>query len=363
MSPKITPRPGVLDIAPYIGGESKVAGQESIIKLSSNEGAFGPSPKALAAAQAAAKTMHRYPDGTTASLREAIAKRFGLPVERIVCGAGSDEIISLLCYAYAGEGDEVLYTEHGFLMYRISALAAGATPVAAKETNLKADIDNLLAAVTDRTRIVFLANPNNPTGTYLTAVELQRLRAALPEPVLLVIDAAYAEFVSRSDYTPGFELVDQGQNTVMTRTFSKLFALGGLRLGWAYMPAEVADVFNRVRGPFNVSSVAQAAAIAALEDTAFTERAFEHNLDWVKQTEAALSAMGIKTTTSVGNFVLARFDGKNNKTAKAADEFLRENGIIVRRMEAYGLADSLRITIGTKTQMQTFLDVIRKFMK
>lgn len=353
-------RPGIENISPYVGGESKIKGVDRIIKLASNEGPFGPSLKAVKAMEIAAATMHRYPDGSAIALREAIAKRFGLDVSRIVCGAGSDELLSLLCYSYAGPGDEVLYSEHGFLMYPIAAHAAGATPVKAPETDLKTDVDALLDAVTDKTRIVFVANPNNPTGTYLTRAEMHRLRTGLPEDVLLVIDAAYAEFVNRNDYSAGVELVDAGQNTVMTRTFSKMFALGGLRVGWGYFPTEIADVLNRVRGPFNVSSAGQAAGIASLEDLSFQEKAFVHNLEWVAKTESALQDMGLFTTQSVGNFILTRF--ADVPTAEACDTFLRTQGIIVRRMGGYGLADCLRVSIGAADEMQAFLAAMQKFM-
>ncbi|HSV28892.1 MAG TPA: histidinol-phosphate transaminase, partial [Candidatus Omnitrophota bacterium] len=231
-----TPRPGIMDIKPYVGGESDIKGVSRVIKLSSNEGALGPSPKAMDAFKAMAHDMHRYPDGGATQLRKALAARWGVDADRIVCGAGSDELLGILCRAYAGPGDEVLYSAHGFLMYGIAAKSCGATPVTAPEVDLTASVDNLLKAVTPRTRIVFLANPNNPTGTYLPADEVKRLRAGLRPDILLVIDAAYAEFVSKNDYTPGIELVDAGDNTVMCRTFSKIFALGGLRLGWAYCP-------------------------------------------------------------------------------------------------------------------------------
>ena len=362
MSPRVPPKPGVLDIKAYVGGDASIEGVDRIIKLASNEGAFGPPPGVVKAVSEAANGLHRYPDGGATALREAIGKRFGLDPARIVCGAGSDEILSLLAYSYAGVGDEVLHSEHGFLMYPIAAKAAGATPVAAPETDLRTDIDKLLAKVTDKTRIVFLANPNNPTGTYLTQAELQRLRASLRDDVLLVIDAAYAEFVTKNDYTPGFELVDQGHNTVMTRTFSKIFAMGGLRLGWAYLPAEIADVLNRVRGPFNVSSVAQAAGIAALQDIAFFDKARDHNLEWVMKTQNALNELGIQTTDSIGNFVLATFSGENGKTADAADAHLRTRGIIVRSMGGYGLADSLRISIGLEDEMKAVIDALTEFM-
>lgn len=360
MANTIPPRPGVMNISPYVPGESALKDAGRVIKLSSNEGPFGPAPKAMLAMVDAANTMHRYPDGGAVALREAIATRFGLDPNRIVCGAGSDEIISLLCFAYAGPGDEVLYSQHGFLMYPISAHAAGATPVKAPETDLKTDVDAMLGAVTDKTRIVFVANPNNPTGTYLTRAEMERLRAGLPEDVLLVIDAAYAEFVNRTDYSAGVEFIDAGQNTVMTRTFSKLFALGGLRVGWGYCPTEVADVLNRMRGPFNVSSIAQAAGIASLDDFDFQENSHAHNLEWVAKTEAALQAMGLNTTESVGNFVLVRF--ADAATAEACDASLRERSIIVRRMGGYGLADSLRVTIGTAEEMEAFLNAMKSFV-
>ena len=269
------PRPGILDIAPYVGGEH--AGH---IRLASNEGALGPSPRAMEAYQRVAGELHRYPDGGSKDLRNAIAKRFGLDAERIVCGAGSDELISLLIRAYAGPGDEVLYPEHGFLMYPIGAKSVGATPVKAPETNLTTDVDHLLAHVTPRTKLVFVANPNNPTGTYITAEEMARLHAGLPSNVVLVIDAAYAEYMNSNDYSAGQELVDRHPNVVMTRTFSKIFALGSLRLGWAYCPAGIADVLNRVRGPFNVSAAAQAAGVAAVEDAEFLERSRTHNEQW-----------------------------------------------------------------------------------
>jgi len=352
-----------MDIDAYVPGDSKVSGTGRIIKLSSNEGAFGPSPNAIKAMQDASQTMHRYPDGGATELRSAIAKRFGLDAERIVCGAGSDELLSLLTYSYAGPGDEVLYTEHGFLIYPIAAKAAGATPVKAPEKDLRTDVEALLDAVTDKTRIVFIANPNNPTGTYLSHAELTMLRAGLPDDVLLVIDAAYAEFVGRNDYTAGVELVDAaeavGQNTVMTRTFSKMFGLGGMRVGWGYFPSEVADVLNRVRGPFNVSATAQAAAIASLEDLAFQEKCFEHNQAWIAKTEETLHALGIDTTASVGNFVLARFG--ETSTAEKADAFLRERAIIVRRVSSYGLPDCLRVSIGTADEMDAFLTAMRDF--
>jgi len=356
------PRPGILEIAPYVGGESALPGVGQPIKLASNEGALGPSPKAVAAYKTIAATAHRYPDGTCAELRRALGRQHGLDPERIVCGAGSDELIALLCRAYAGPGDEILYSAHGFLMYPIAARSVGATPVKAPESNLTADVDALLDRVTGRTRILFLANPNNPTGSYLPVDELRRLRAGLPDEVLLVIDAAYAEFVVRNDYSPGVELVDGAANVVMTRTFSKIYALASLRLGWSYCPPAVADVLNRIRGPFNVGAPAQVAGLAALGDVAFTDLARRHNESWLAWTTERLRDLGLEVAPSVCNFILVRFPAAAGRDAAAADAFLRGRGIIARRMGAYDLADSLRITIGREDEMRALVEALSDFV-
>lgn len=360
------PRPGIMEIAPYVGGESGIQGKSRTIKLSSNEGAFGPSPKAMEAYLALAGELHRYPDGGTTELRHELAAQYGLDEKRIVCGAGSDEILSLLCYAYAGPGDEVLHSAHGFLMYAISARAAGATPVSAPEANLTADVDALLERVTERTRIVFLANPNNPTGTYLPKMEVERLWQGLPGNVLLVLDAAYAEFVTKDDYSAGIEFVSRANNVVMTRTFSKIHALGGLRLGWGYCPDDIADVLNRIRGPFNVNAAAQAAGIAALKDTAFTDMVREENIkirDWTVNELRKLDNHGIELTDSVGNFILLKLPTEEGKNSEACDAYLKRHGIIVRRMAGYGLPDWLRISIGRMDEMRTTVHVISEFLE
>jgi len=357
-----TPRPGILDIHPYVGGVSKIAGVDRVIKLSSNEGALGPSPRAVEAYHAAAAEMHRYPDGHAVALRQALALRHGIDAERIVCGAGSDEVLQLLVRAYAGPGDEVLYSRHGFLVYPIAAMACGATPVVAEEDNLTASVDNLLAAVSPRTRIVFLANPNNPTGTYLPAAEVKRLRDGLPADVLLVIDAAYAEFVARNDYSAGVELVEAGDNVVMTRTFSKLYGMGGMRLGWAYAPAAIADVLNRIRGPFNVSSAALTAGQAALEDVSFAALVRAHNDYWLPWLTGELTRLGLEVIPSVANFVLVRFPAEAGRDADAADAFLRSKGVIVRAMQSYGLPDCLRITIGRDDELHAVVAALTEFL-
>ncbi len=357
------PRPGIMEIEPYVGGESAVPGIDRVIKLASNEGALGPSPKAVAAYQALAGDLHRYPDGGCTELRAGLARAYGLDAGRIVCGAGSDELLGLLAKAYAGPGDEVICSEHGFLMYPLATLAAGATPVVAAERNLAADVDEILAKVTDKTRIVFIANPNNPTGTHLPPNAMKRLRDNLPGTVLLVIDAAYAEFITgRDDYSPGVELVESTDNTVMTRSFSKIFALGSVRLGWAFCPENVADVLNRVRNPFNVSAPAQVAGLAALEDADFLERSRRHNTTWRAWTTERLRERGLRVTDSLGNFVLVRFPDEPERTAAKADAFLKAKGIIVRRMAGYGLPESLRVSIGTEDEMTAFIDTLKEFL-
>jgi histidinol-phosphate aminotransferase len=355
-------RPGIMDIAPYVGGESAVQGAKRVIKLSSNESALGPSPAATAAYADLSAKLHRYPDGDCRELREAIAETFALDAAKIVCGAGSDEIISLICKAYAGPGDEVLYSQHGFLMYPISAKAAGATPVTAPERDLTTDVDAMLAAVTDKTRICFVANPNNPTGTYIPASEMERLRKGLPDDVLLVIDAAYAEYVGRDDYSDGAKMVESHDNVVMTRTFSKIFGLGGMRLGWGYVPPAVAAVLHRVRGPFNVASAAQVAGAAAVRDQAFTQRVRAHNDQWLPWTTAKLRELGLSVTDSVGNFVLVCFGAFPEHGAEAADAFLKGDGIIVRRMAGYGLPECLRITVGAEDEMKAVVDSLARFL-
>jgi len=355
-----TPRPGILDIAPYIGGEAKIPGNRNPIKLSSNESALGPSAKAVAAYKDLAGEIHRYPEGGCAALLDALGKMHGLDPARIVCGAGSDELIGLLARAYAGPGDEVLYSRHGFLMYPIAALTAGATPIAVPEKDLTFDVDATLKRVGPKTKIVFIANPNNPTGTYISRDAMKRLQAGLPPHVLLVIDAAYAEFVSRNDYEPGIELAGQAANVVMTRTFSKIYALAALRLGWAYCSAEVADVLNRVRNPFNVNTPAQAAGLAALEDTAAFGRARAHNDTWRPWLEEALKSAGLEVSPGVANFALARF-GADAKGADAALSFLQARGIIARRMAAYKLPEWLRITVGTESEMKAVADAVKEW--
>lgn len=359
---KPEPQPGILAIEPYVGGTSVAKGHSRTIKLSSNESPMGPSPKAVAAYSAAAEKIGRYPDGATGALRQALAKHYGLEVERIICGNGSDELIGLLVQAYCGPGDEVIYSEYGFLMYPIAARANGAIPIAIPEKNQRADIDAMLKAVNTKTRLVFLANPNNPTGTYLPISEIERLCAELPSHVLLVLDAAYAEYVSRNDYAPGVELVQRYPSVVMTRTFSKIYGLAGLRVGWAYASAEICAVLHRIRGAFNVNHAAQAAAQAALADVAHIDAARTHNDIWLPWLTAAIEKLGLQVTPSVGNFILVKF-GAAPKDAAAANAFLMEQGIILREMHAYRLPDSLRVTIGTEEENRQLVAALGAFLK
>jgi histidinol-phosphate aminotransferase len=361
-SPAPSPRPGVLDIAAYVPGESGVPGGMTPIKLSSNETPLGASPRAIAAFKAEAGHLERYPDGSATALRQAIGRAYGLDPNRIVCGAGSDELLNLIAHGYLGPGDEGLYTEHGFLVYRIAILGCGATPVIAPEKNLTTDVDAILARVTPRTKVVFIANPNNPTGTYIPLSEVRRLRAGLPGNVLLVLDAAYSEYVRRNDYEAGIELVATTENTVMCRTFSKIYGLAALRLGWAYCPAGVADVLNRIRGPFNVSAPAIAAGVAAMEDKAHTEAAAAHNDRWLPWLTDALIKTGLTVTPSVGNFILVHFPKTGAKTADAADLHLKSKAIVVRKMGAYGLPNALRITVGSEADNKAVATALASFM-
>jgi histidinol-phosphate aminotransferase len=356
------PQPGILDISPYVPGESHIAGNVKPIKLSSNETPLGPSPRAIAAYKAVAEELDRYPDGGASALRHAIAARYGLDADRIVCGNGSDELIGLLARAYAGVGDEVVYTEHGFLMYKLATLASGATPVPIPETNLRADVDAILARVGPKTKIVFLANPNNPTGTYLPHDEVRRLHKGLPSHTLLVLDAAYSEYARRNDYEAGLELVATTANTVMTRTFSKIYGLAALRLGWAYCPAAIADVLNRSRGPFNINAPAIAAGVAALEDSAHIEAAVAHNDKWLPWVTREIEKLGLKVTPSIANFVLIHFPTGKGRDAAAADEALKARGIILRRVAAYGLPNALRMTIGTEEDNHAVVAALAHFV-
>jgi histidinol-phosphate aminotransferase len=356
------PRAGVLDIEPYVPGKSSAPGVAKIFKLSSNETPLGPSPHAIVAYQKVAARLEDYPDGAATALREAIGRAFGLDPARIVCGAGSDDLLNLLARAYLADGDEAIHTTHGFLVYPIATLGTGAKPVVAPETNFTASVDAILAAVTKKTKMVFLANPNNPTGTYVAFDEVKRLHRSLPPPVLLVLDAAYAEYVRRNDYESGIELVATSDNVVMTRTFSKIHGLAALRLGWMFGPPHVVDAINRIRGPFNVNTPAIAAGIAAIEDHAHQERARAHNDRWLGWLTQEIARLGLTVTPSVANFVLIHFSETKGRTAKDADAFLTARGLILRQVGGYKLPNALRMSVGTEEANRLVVAALKEFL-
>ena len=356
------PRPGVLDIAPYIPGKSSAPGVAKVFKLSSNETPLGPSEKAIAAYRAVGEHLEDYPDGAASELRDAIGQAFGLEPARIVCGAGSDDLLNLIARAYLTDGDEAIHATHGFLVYPIATLGAGAKPVVAPETNYTVNVDAMLKAVTPKTKIVFLANPNNPTGTYIPFDEVKRLHNGLPPHVLLVLDAAYAEYVQRNDYESGIELVATSENVVMCRTFSKIYGLAALRLGWMYGPAHVVDVINRIRGPFNVNAPAIAAGIAAIRDTAHVERSRAHNTRWLAWLTEEIGKLGLEVTPSVANFVLIHFPDTKGRTAKDADAFLTKRGLVLRQVGVYKLPNALRMSVGTEEANRLAVKALAEFL-
>ncbi|MEP0960596.1 MAG: histidinol-phosphate transaminase [Roseobacter sp.] len=357
MTTTIPVQPGIMEISLYQGGASKIQGQTDPLKLSSNENPMGCSPKASAAVADAALSLHRYPSTDHATLRATIAEIHGLDVGQVICGVGSDELLTLLAMAFAGPGDDVLYPEHGFSMYRIFALSVGATPVVSPEKDRKVDVDAILEKISDKTRLIYIANPANPTGTALETQEVERLAKSVPADCLLILDGAYAEF--QTDYDGGAALVQAYPNVVMTRTLSKLYGLGGLRVGWAYASQHVIDVLNRVRGPFNLSSVALAGAEAALRDRDFVETCLKENAEQRVRLMEGLRQYGIACDPSHANFVLARFADETE--ALAADAHLKSAGILVRLVKGYGFPEALRITVGTAKDVSRVLDAMAGF--
>lgn len=351
------PLANILEITPYKGGQKL----ENAHKLSSNENPLGCSPKAKDALIEASRQLELYPDGSAAALREAISSKYGIDADRIVCGAGSDEIFQLLARAYLRPGDNIVQSQHGFLVYRLVAQQSGAETRSAPETDLTANVDAMLERVDTRTKIVFLANPNNPTGTYIPYSEVKRLHDNLPDDVLLVLDGAYAEYVRLNDYDSGIALAGKAPNVLITRTFSKIHGLAALRLGWAYGPASVIDALNRTRGPFNISTVAQAAGIAALNDDSFQAASVAHNSTELPRVARAIEKLGFEIFPSVGNFLLIRFPKESGRTSDDADIFLRQHGIVIRNVAVYGLPDCLRASIGTKEQNDDMIAAFKAF--
>jgi histidinol-phosphate aminotransferase len=357
-----TPKPGILDIEPYVGGKSKIDGVDHPIKLSSNENALGCSPLAEAAFAETAHQLNLYPDGRCEALRTAVAAKFGLEPERLIFGCGSDEVFTMLAQVYCEPGDNVVQGQYGFLAYRIAGRSAGAQVRFAKEATYRVDVDAVLTEVDERTRIVFIANPANPTGTWLRRDELRALHEGLPPDVILVLDGAYAEFADDAGYDDGVDLARRSHNIVVTRTFSKIYGLASLRIGWGYAPLAVIDALERIRGPFNVNLPAQAAALAALSDDDFVERSRDLVRVWRPWMTQQLGGLGLDVIPSQGNFVLVRFPDKPGKLAADGEAFLAQKGYLVRGTAGYGLGDCLRITIGLEPHNRAVVDVLQEFM-
>lgn len=358
----LKPNPWVADLAPYVPGRAKAEGVERIVKLSANESPVGPSPRAIEAMTMAATGLHLYPDPDAGELRHAIAQARGLEPERIVCGAGSDEILHLAAFAYVKAGDEVIHSRYGFMMYPIIAKSLGATPVAVDNKDWAADVDGILAAVSDKTRLVYLDNPNNPTGAYIPKAEVERLHAGLPSDCLLVYDTAYAECVDADDYTDGADLARAHANVLMSRTFSKVYGLAALRIGWGYAAPSVIDAMNRIRMPFNANTAAQRAAVAAVADGEHLAKARVHTIEWRQWLTAQLAAMGLEPVDSQTNFVLIRFPKTKGVTAEEANAWLTGRGYLLRWLPGQGLGDCLRLTVGTEQENHAVVELLREFM-
>ncbi|GAA6206855.1 histidinol-phosphate transaminase [Cognatishimia sp. WU-CL00825] len=354
---RISPQPGIMEIALYEGGQSTIEGVSDFVKLSSNENPYGPSDAAKEAFRKLGMNLHRYPGTDHAQLRGAIADIHGLNAEQIICGVGSDEVLQFISQAFAGPGDEVIYTEHGFSMYPILAHACGATPVKVPERERVVDVDAVLNACTERTRIVFIANPANPTSTMIGSNEVTRLADGLPEGALLVLDGAYAEYVEGFD--GGAAMVQARDNVIMTRTFSKIHGLGGLRIGWGYAPKPIIEILNRIRQPFNLSEVQLGVAEAAMRDTEFVKKCLVDNTRMRAWLAKALAEIGVPSDTSCTNFILARFASEEEATA--CDAYLKSQGVIVRKVAGYGLPNCLRITVGDEAGCRRVAHAVKSF--
>jgi len=354
-----TPKPGILDIAPYVGGKSRIEGVAEPMKLSSNENMLGAGEKAREAYEAAVRNIHIYPDGRATKLRQAVAEHHGLEPERLIFGNGSDEVFALLNQTYLTPGDNIVTGQYGFLAYRISAKANQAEVKLAPEPEFKATPEALLEQVDERTRIVYVSSPSNPTGSYNTGEEIRRLHEGLRPDILLVIDEAYAEYVTEPDWETSFPLARDSDNVVVTRTFSKIHGLGGLRIGFGYAPLKVAEAVDRIRLPFNVSVPGIEAAVAALGDEAHQKASRDLIHTWRPRLTQAIRGFGFDVLPSAGNFVLVRFKDVDQSTR--ANDYLNSKGIIVRPVGGYGLPDCLRITVGTEDQNRAVIDALSEF--
>ncbi len=356
-------RPEINQLAPYVQGKSSSDGIENPIKLSSNESPLGPSPKAIAAYNNTGTNLFRYPEGSQEALREAIAKEHGLDANRIICGNGSEELMQIMIRTFLGHGDEAVISEYCFGICKLHTLAQGATVVSAEEPDCVMNVDNILAAVTDKTKFVAISTPNNPPGTYLAHDELVRLHAGLPDHVLLLVDGAYAEYVTEEDYDSGLKLAHTADNVIATRTFSKLYGLAGLRIGWAYASQGVINLMQRLRTPFNANAAAMAAATAAIQDQEHAAMVRAYNNDWREKMAATLSGLGLHVYPSVTNFILMAFPPETGKTPEGAWDHLLKNGIIPRPVNTGGPDNCLRVSVGLAEENQAFLDSVTAYMK
>ena len=357
------PKPGITDIEAYVPGKAKVTGVANPIKLSSNENILGSSPQARAAFAAAADTLHIYPDSTASVVRAAVAQHFDLEPERLVFGDGSDEVLHLINQVFLEPGDNIIMGQYGFSAYAIGARACQAQVREVAEPNYRFSVEAALAAVDDRTRIVFITQPANPTGSFLTREELGELHAGLPPSVLLVIDGAYAEFATDPRFDDGLALARAQQNVIVTRTFSKLHGLAALRIGWGYCPAPIADAIERIRAPFNTSIAAQQAAVAALADVDFQARSRDHVALWRPWLTQQLGGLGLEVVPSQANFVLAGFPTQRGRTAPEAEAWLAARGYIVRGVANYGLPHHIRITIGLEEHNRAIIEALAEFLR
>jgi len=360
---KPLPKPGIMDIHAYVPGKAHAEGVAAPVKLSANENILGSSPKAVEAFASAAHELQIYPDSRTNIVRDAIAQRFRLEPERLIFGCGSDEVFALLNQTFLEPGDNIVQGEYGFAAFAIGAYACQAEVKNAKEPGYRIDVDEILKVVDDRTRLVFLANPGNPTGTWIPFSEVLRLHAGLPPSVVLVLDGAYSEFATDPAFQDGLDFARGTDNVVVTHTFSKLHGLAALRIGWGYAPAEIAAAVDRIRLPFNTSIAGQRAAVAALGDEAFQARSIAHVEQWRPWLTQQLGGIGLEPVgPSATNFVLVGFP-KTGKTAAEADAFLSARGLLTRRVLNYGLPDHLRITIGLEEHNRAVVEALAEFMK
>jgi len=358
----ILPKPIKFKVERYVGGLSQFKKIDNPIKLSANESALGPSPKAIQAIEKDKDKIFKYPESDSNSLREVLSKKFNIDSKRIICGSGSDQIFDLTCHLFLEPGDEVVVTEFGFIMHRIYASLYKAKVILSKEKNFKASVDEILGKVTDKTKIVFIANPNNPTGTYLLKNEMLNLRKKLRSDILLVVDDAYFEFLDSENFTSGLDLFKDSANVLITRTFSKIYGLAGLRLGWGYSSKEIIDAMYQIKPPFNVNRIALAAGIEAIKDNDWTKRAIEHNTLWSKKIFSALKEFNIKTNEPAANFFLMNFD-ETKINSDEAFEKLANKKLILRKMTQYKISNALRLTIGNKEVNEHFIKSVGSILK